>query len=222
MNKKPFRLMGKKLGMMEIFDEDGHVIPCTVIEVEPNVVVQVKTEDVDGYTAVQMGWDEIRVKKEKTLQKRVSNPLRGHFSKANVAPRRHLMECLVDDPESYEVGQAFDVTFFKDAAYIDTTALSKGKGFQGVMKRHGFRGLKASHGTGPVHRSGGSTGNRSTPGRCFPGRKMPGRMGGKRVTTQNLRVMEIDEKRNLLIVRGAVPGPCGGRVIVSPAIKKVA
>lgn len=213
-------LMGKKRGMTQLFDEDGSVIVCTVIEVEPNVVVQVKTDETDGYKAVQTGFEKITTKDPRTVEKRVSKPLMGHFKKASVEPRRILCESRTDSKEELAVGQEFGVEIFKDVAYIDATGVSIGKGFQGGMKLHNFSGMKATHGTGPVHRSLGSTGNRSTPGRCFPGGKRASHMGNRQVTTQGLRVVKVDEENQLILVKGAVPGPRNGVITLRKAKKK--
>ena len=213
-------LMGKKKGMTQLFDEDGSVIVCTVIEIEPNVVVQVKTEENDGYRAVQTGFDKIVTKDPRTIEKRVRKPLLGHFKKASVEPRRHLCESRMDENEEWTVGQEFGVEVFKEVPYVDATGTSIGKGFQGAMKLHNFSGMKASHGTGPVHRSLGSTGNRSTPGRCFPGGKRASQMGNRQVTTHGLRVVMVDEENQLILVKGSVPGPRNSVITLRKAKKK--
>ncbi|MCH9608700.1 MAG: 50S ribosomal protein L3 [Chlamydiales bacterium] len=211
--------MGRKRGMTQRFDESGNVVVCTVIHAEPNVVTQIKRKESDGYDALQLGYDKVVTKDPRTVQKRVTKQLLGHYKKAEVEPRRHLSESRVENVDEYNVGQELNVSLFSDEAYIDVTGTSKGKGFQGVMKRHNFAGGPASHGSG-FHRHGGSTGMRSTPGRCFPGTKKPGRMGAAQVTIQSLRVLFVDEGKGLIVVEGSVPGPQGGVVWIAPAIKK--
>ena len=213
------QLKGKKRGMTQRFRDNGHVVACTVIEVEPNVVTQVKTKDTDGYTAVQLGFETVKTKDPRTMEKRVSKPMRGHFAKANVEPRRHLMEARVDEIDGIEVGQEFAIDIFETGAYVDVTGTSKGKGFQGVQKRYNFKGGPASHGS-HFHRAPGSIGCRSTPGRVFPGKKMPGQMGNERVTVEGLEILDIDTDRNLIIVKGAVPGPQGTVVTIAKSKKR--
>lgn len=213
------RLMGKKRGITQRFDDKGNVVVCTIIHAEPSVITQIKRKETDGYNALQLGFDKITTKDPRTVQKRVSNQLLGHFKKAEVDPRRHLSETRVANIEEYAVGQELGVALFQDVGYVDISGTSKGKGYQGVMKRHGFAGGPAAHGSG-FHRHGGSTGMRSTPGRCLPGTKKAGRMGAEHVTVQNLQLIGVDAERNLLIVKGAIPGPRGGLVTVSPAVKK--
>ncbi len=215
------KLMGRKRGMAHVFDDKGNLLPCTVIELEKNVVTQIKTVESDGYTAVQIGFEKVKAKDPRTKESRTTKPLRGHFAKNDVEPRKNLCECRVSDVEGYEVGQEFGVEIFQDAEFVDVTGTSKGKGFQGVMKLHNYSGGPASHGS-KFHRRRGSQGMRSTPGRCLPGGKRPCQMGNKRVTTQSLRVARIDEEENLLLVCGAVPGPTDGLVCISPAVKKTA
>jgi large subunit ribosomal protein L3 len=211
-------LMGRKRGMTQRFDETGNVIACTVIEVEPNVVVQVKTVERDGYAAIQLGFEEVRTADERTLARRVGKPLMGHFARSTLAPRRFLMEARVARPEAYAVGQPVTVECFSVGALLDVTATSKGKGFQGVIPLHHMRGGPAAHGSG-FHRHGGSTGMRSSPGRVLPGTKRPSRMGNRRRTMQNLRVLAIDPQRNLIVVAGAVPGHKGAMVVLNASIK---
>ena len=218
MKLKSLRLMGKKRGMVQQFDDKGHMVACTVIQVEPNIVTQIKTEESDGYNAVQMGFDEIRTKDPRTISKRVSKPLSGHFKKANVHPRRHLAESALDKVDEFAIGQEVGLEKFAEIAYVDATSISKGKGFQGVIKRHHFAGGPASHGSG-FHRHGGSTGMRTSPGRCLPGQKMPGHMGAEKVTVQNLRVVSIDPSEQIIVVEGSVPGPKGGLVYIASAKK---
>lgn len=213
------KLMGKKRGMTQYFDEAGNVVTCTVIHAEPNIITQIKRKEADGYNAIQLGFEKLTTEDPRTIEKRVSKPLLGHFRKANVEPRRYLAEARVENVEEYSIGQELNITLFSEISHVDISGVSKGKGFQGVIKRHGFSGGPAAHGSG-FHRHGGSTGMRSTPGRCLPGIKKAGRMGHDHVTVENLRVVRVDEKRNLLIVEGAVPGPVGGLVSFTAAKKK--
>ncbi len=211
-------MMGKKRGMIQLFDDQGNAIVCTVIEAEPNIVTQIKTNETDGYTAVQLGFDKIKTNDPRTMENRVSKPLRGHFAKANVEPRRYLLESRLDKVEDFSVGQELTVEQFAEVKFIDATAISKGKGYQGVIKLHNFSGGPASHGSG-FHRHAGSTGMRSTPGRCLPGGPRASHMGYDRKTVQNLEVVMIDKEDNLIIVKGAVPGPKNGLVSLRPAVK---
>lgn len=213
------KLMGKKRGMTQRFDGSGNLVVCTVIHAEPNIVTQIKTKESDGYTALQLGFEKIVTKDPRTVQKRVTKQLLGHFQKAQVEPRRYLAEARLDNVDAYEIGQELGVTIFSEVIFVDVSGVSKGKGYQGVIKRHNFKGGPAAHGSS-FHRHGGSTGMRSTPGRCLPGQKKAGRMGGEHVTIQNLRVVGIDEGRNLIIVEGAIPGPRGSLVSVAPSKKK--
>lgn len=213
------KFMGKKRGMTQLFDDQGNVITCTVIEAEPNVVVQVKTEESDGYNAVQLGFERVTVKDPRTIEKRVTKPLRGHYAKAKVEPRRYLLESRFDNVEGYSAGQELTVGEFDEIKFVDATAVSKGKGYQGVIKLHHFAGGPASHGSG-FHRHAGSTGMRSTPGRCLPNSPRASHMGHERVTVQNLEVVMIDKQENLILVKGAVPGPVNGLVVLSAAVKK--
>lgn len=214
------KLMGKKRGMMQFWDETGTMIPCTVIEVEPNVVTQIKTVETDGYNAVQLGCNAQKVKDERTLEKRVKAPLRGHFKKNNIVPCRKLQESRIENVDDYSIGQEVTLSTLKEEKMVDIQAVSLGKGFAGAMKRHGFKGMRASHGVSAVHRSMGSTGNRSTPGRCFKGKKFPGHMGNTLITVQNLKVVEVNEEKNYILVKGAVPGPKNGLVTLKPSVKK--
>ena len=209
-----FKLMGKKRGMTRLFDEKGNAIVCTVIEACPNVVTQIKTQETDGYLAIQMG----AIPTPASKIRRVRKPNKGHFAKAKVEPHRHLSESKVGKDEEYSVGQTIGVDYFIDTKFVDVTGVSKGKGYQGVMKRHNFAGGPAAHGSG-FHRHAGSTGMRSTPGRCLPGTRMPGRMGGERVTAEKLRVLKIDQEKGLILVKGAVPGARGGLVYIRKAMK---
>lgn len=212
------RFMGKKRGMIQYFDETGKVIVGTVIEAEPNVVAQVKTKESDGYEAIQLGFEKIQVADKRTMEKRVSKPLRGHFQKNSIEPRRHLTESRVEKASEYTVGQEISVAAFSEVAYVDVMAQSKGKGYQGVIKLHNMSGGPASHGSG-FHRHAGSTGMRSTPGRCLPGGPRPSHMGDDRITVQNLEVVMVNVEENVIIVKGAVPGPRNGLVYVSQAVK---
>lgn len=213
------KLMGKKRGMTQRFDDSGNIVVCTVIHAEPNVVTQIKKKASDGYDAIQLGFDRLVVEDSRTIQKRMTKQLIGHFQKAEVEPRRYLSESRIENVEEYSVGQELSVALFSDVAFVDVSGVSKGKGYQGVIRRHNFRGGPAAHGSG-FHRHGGSTGMRSTPGRCLPGQKKAGRMGADHVTVQNLRVVGIDEKRNLIIVEGSIPGARGSLVSVIPSKKK--
>ncbi len=205
-------LLGAKLGMTQTWDANNRVVPVTVIEAGSNVVTQVRSAETDGYAAVQIGFGAVDSRK-------VVKPLRGHFDKAGVTPRRHLVEIRTADATSYNLGQELAPDLFAAGERIDVTGTSKGKGFAGVMKRHGFSGLRASHGVHRKHRSPGSIGGCATPGRVFKGVRMAGRMGGEHVTTQNLTVHAVDVERGLILVKGAVPGPRGSLVIVRSAAK---
>lgn len=204
-------LVGRKVGMTRVFTEDGVSTPVTVIAIEPNRVSQLKTVDTDGYNAVQ-----VTVGSKKTS--RVTKPQAGHFAKAESAAGNKIHEFRVDATD-LEVGSEIKVTLFEDGQAIDVTGVTKGKGFAGVMKRHGFRGGDATHGNSISHRSAGSIGQCQTPGRVFKEKKMAGHMGDVQRTLQNLSVVRVDEERNLLLVKGSVPGAKGGSVIISPAVK---
>jgi len=209
-------LLGRKLGMTQIFDEQGNAIPVTVLEVGPCDIVQIKTVERDGYNALQLGFDEKPEKKAK-------RPELGHFKRAGVAPKRFVKEVRVEDVSSFQVGQTLKVNdVFQVGDFVDVTGKSKGKGFAGVMKRWGFHGAPDSHGPSLVHRRPGSIGASSFPSRVIKGKKMPGHAGFKTVTVQNLQVVGIDEEKNLLLVKGAVAGPAGGYVVVKKAVKKYA
>ncbi|GAB3646311.1 large ribosomal subunit protein uL3 [Glycomyces tarimensis] len=208
-------ILGTKLGMTQVWDENGRAVPVTVVQAGPNVISQIRKPDVDGYSAVQLGFGDVKLKN-------VTKPIQGHFEKAGVAPRRHLVELRTSDAADYELGQTIDASIFEAGDLVDVTGTTKGKGFAGVMKRHGFSGLGASHGTHKVHRAPGSIGGCATPGRVFKGMRMAGRMGGARHTTQNLRIQAVDAERGLLLIVGAVPGPKNGLVLVRSAVKQVA
>lgn len=213
------KLMGKKRGMTQIFDDVGNIVVGTVIEVEPNVVTQIKSKESDGYTAIQTSFEKVKVKDPRTLDKRTTKPLRGHYKKAAVEPRKYLTESRLENVAEYSVGQELTVGLFSDVAFVDATGVSKGKGYQGVMKRHNFAGGPASHGSG-FHRHAGSTGMRSTPGRGLPGGKKAGQMGNEQVTVQNLEVVKIVEEDNIIVVKGQVPGARNGLIYLSKAVKK--
>lgn len=212
-------MMGKKRGMMQLFDDKGNVVVCTVIEIEPNVVTQIKTLENDGYSAVQLGFEKIAGNTDYTIQKRAGKPRVGHFKKAGISPRRYLLESRTTAKEEYTLGQEIGVSVFEGVEFVDAIATSKGKGYQGVMKRHHFAGGPASHGSG-FHRHAGSTGMRSTPGRGLPGGKKAGQMGNERVTVQNLEVVKIDAENQIILVKGQVPGPRNGLVALAQAKKK--
>jgi len=205
-------ILGTKLGMTQVFDENNRVVPVTVVQAGPNVVTQVRTAEKDGYVAVQLAFGAIDPRK-------VNKPETGHYAKAGVTPRRHLVELRTSDAGEYAVGQEITAEVFDTGSLVDVVGTSKGKGTAGVMKRHGFKGLSASHGTQRKHRSPGSIGGCATPGRVFKGLRMAGRMGVERITTQNLTVHRVDTERGLLLIKGAVPGPRGGLLFVKSAAK---
>jgi large subunit ribosomal protein L3 len=205
-------VLGEKLGMTQVWDADNKLVPVTVIKAGPCVVTQVRSADADGYAAVQMAFGAIDPRK-------VNQPMTGHFAKAGVTPRRHLVELRTADAGTYELGQEVTVEVFESGQSIDATGTTKGKGFAGVMKRHGFHGVSSSHGAHKNHRKPGSIGGCSTPGRVFKGMRMAGRMGGERQTTQNLTIHAVDADKGLLLIKGAVPGPRGGIVLVRTAAK---
>jgi len=201
-------IIGKKIAMTSLFDENGKNIPCTIIQAGPCVVTQVRTEDKDGYKSVQLGFDDAK-------EKNTSAALKGHFKKAGTTPKRKLVEFYGAFVDELELGKEVTVDIFKEGEYVDITGVSKGKGFQGVVKRHGFGGVgQATHGQHNRLRAPGSIGAGSDPSRVFKGMRMAGRMGGKNVTVQNLNVVKIDNEENLLIVKGAVPGPKNSYVII--------
>jgi large subunit ribosomal protein L3 len=205
-------IVGEKVGMTQIWDDQNRVVPVTVLRVTPCRVVQVKRPDTDGYSALQVTYG---LKKAS----RVNKPDAGHFAKASVDPGLRVVELRLDDTSGYEIGQEIGVDVFEAATKVDVTAISKGKGFAGGMKRHNFSGLPASHGAHRVHRAPGSVGACATPARVFKGTRMAGRMGAEKVTTLNLEVVSADPERNILLVRGSVPGPKGGMVLVRDAVK---
>ena len=205
-------LIGRKVGMTRIFTEEGVSIPVTVVEVEGNRITQVKTVDTDGYNAIQ-------VTEGTKKASRVSKPAAGHFAKAGVEAGRGLWEFRLENSEEYTVGSTLTVELFNDIKKVDVTGTSKGKGFQGAVKRWNFRTQDMTHGNSLSHRAPGSIGQCQTPGRVFKGKKMAGHMGAERVTTQNLEIVRVDAERNLLLIKGAVPGSTGGNVIVKPAVK---
>jgi len=213
------KLMGKKRGMTQLFDERGNAVVCTVIEVESNVVAQIKTKERDGYNAIQLGFDKIKTNDPRTTIARAKKPKFGHFEKAGLAPHRHLAESRIDNVQDYSLGQEIGVSIFADVAFVDATGQSKGKGYQGVMKLHGYAGGPAAHGSS-FHRHMGSTGMRSTPGRCLPGGNRASHMGDDRKTVQSLEVFKVIEDQGLIIVKGAVPGAKNSLVFLSTAIKK--
>ena len=206
-------ILGRKLGMTQIWDENNRVVPVTVIEAGPCRVVQLKTPERDGYSAVQLAYGE-------TKARRLSKPELGHLAKADAAPSRHLAELRVDDVSGFTVGQIIDADLFAPGERVDVTGISKGKGFAGAMKRHNFKGQGAAHGNHKKHRAPGSVGACATPARVFKGVRMAGQYGNVRITTQNLEVVEGDSERGILLVKGAVPGPNGGLVLVRNAAKR--
>ncbi len=205
-------IIGKKLGMTQVFDERGNAIPVTVVEAGPCVVVQKKTVENDGYEAVQIGWGDLR-------QKLLNKPQEGHFKKADVAPKRVLREFRFDSIDGVNVGDLIKADTFAPGDKVDVTGTSKGKGYAGTIKRFHFRRLKESHGSGPVARHAGSNGACSSPSRVFKGKKLPGHMGAERVTVQNLNVVKVDAENNLIAIKGAIPGPKGSVVVIRDSVK---
>ena len=208
-------VLGEKLGMTQVWDEDSRLVPVTVVQAGPCVVTQVRSVENDGYDAVQIAYGQIDPRK-------VSQPLKGHFDKAGVTPRRHLVELRTGDAADYTVGQEIDAAAFTPGQKVDVVGTTKGKGTAGVMKRHGFAGVSATHGQHRNHRKPGSIGGASTPGRVFKGQRMAGRMGGDRTSVQNLTVHAVDVEKGLVLVKGAVPGAKGGLVLVRSAVKSPA
>lgn len=205
-------IIGKKIGMTQIFDEKGAVVPVTVIEAGPCVVSMKKTVENDGYAAVQLGWGDLKPNK-------VNKPMKGHFDKAQVAPKRILREFRVDDTDAYSIGDIIKADVFEAGNRVDVTGTSKGKGYAGVIKRWNFQRLKETHGSGPVARHGGSIGACSDPSRVWKGKKMAGHLGAERVTVQNLAVVKVDAENNLIAIKGAIPGPNGGTVVIKDTVK---
>lgn len=206
-------IIGEKLGMTQIFDEEHRAIPVTAIKAGPVVVTQIKRPETDGYTAIQIAFKELAADK-------AGRPAAGHFAAAGVAPHRHVVEVKVDDADAYELGQSISIADVLEAGLkADVTGISKGKGFAGAMKRHNFKGQGASHGAHKVHRAPGAIGACATPARVFKGKRMPGRMGGDQVTAMNLEVIQVDAERNLVLVKGAVPGPKGAILVLRKAVK---
>lgn len=205
-------IIGKKIGMTQIFDENGKVIPVTVVQAGPCVISQKKTVETDGYNALQLGYGDIR-------PKLVNKPLKGHFDKSDIAPKKTLREFRFADISAYNVGDIIKADVFESGEKVDVTGTSKGKGWAGVIKRWNFRRLKETHGSGPVVRKGGSIGACSDPSRVFKGKKMSGHLGAERVTVQNLAVVKVDVENNLIAIKGAVPGPKGGIVFIRNSVK---
>ena len=204
-------IVGKKLGMTQLFDANGNVVPVTVIEAGPCVVAQKKTIENDGYEAVQIGYGDLKASK-------VNKPMKGHFAKGDVAPKKVLREFRLEDTSAVNVGDILKADIFAEGETVDVRGTSKGKGYAGVVKRWNFGRLKESHGTGPVHRHGGSLGV-IDPARVFKGKKMAGHLGNERVTVQNLSVVKVDAEKNIIAVKGAVPGPKGGIVVLFDSVK---
>ena len=204
-------IIGKKVGMTQVFTEDGRIVPVTVVEAGPCRVTQLKTVEKEGYDAVQLGFGEVQ-------ERKVNKPQLGHFEGKGLQPLRHLAEIRVDDPAAYQVGQEVTVSVFSRGERVDVTARSKGRGFAGVVKRHGFGGGPGSHGA-HFHRAPGSIGACATPSRVFKGSRMPGRMGGERVTVLGLEVVDVKPERNILLLRGSVPGPNGGLLVIRESVK---
>jgi len=205
-------IVGKKLGMTQLFDANGNVVPVTVIEAGPCVIAQKKTTENDGYEAVQIGYGDLKASK-------VNKPMKGHFGKGDVAPKKVLREFRFDDTSAMNVGDIIKADIFAEGDSVDVRGTSKGKGYAGTIKRWNFGRLKETHGTGPVHRHGGSLGACSSPSRVFKGKKMAGHLGNERVTVQNLSVVKVDAEKNLIAVKGAVPGPKGGIVVLFDSVK---
>jgi large subunit ribosomal protein L3 len=205
-------IIGKKVGMTQIFDEKGNVIPVTVVEAGPCVVSQKKTIENDGYDSIQIGFGDLKAQK-------VNKPMKGHFAKADVAPKRTLKEFRLENTDAYSVGDLIKADIFANGDKVDVSGTSKGKGYQGVIKRWNFHRLKETHGSGPVARHGGSNGCCSDPSRVFKGLKMAGHMGAEKVTVQNLTVAKVDAENNLIAIKGAVPGPNGGIVVIHDSVK---
>ena len=207
-------ILGKKLGMTQLFDEMGKIVPVTVVQAGPCVVVQKKTADNDGYDAVQIGFDEVK-------EKNINKPLKGHFDKAGVSPKRFLREFKLENSADFNLGDEIKADVFEAGEKIDVTGTSKGKGYAGVIKRYNAHRLKETHGTGPVHRHNGSNGACSDPSKVFKGKKMPGQMGAVKVTVQNLEIVRIDAEDNIILVKGAIPGPKKSTVVLKESVKAI-
>ena len=205
-------IIGRKIGMTQIFQEDGTVIPVTVVEAGPVVVVQKKTAELDGYNAIQVGFGDIK-------EKRMNKPMKGHFDKGNVQYKKYLKEFKVDNPDEFEIGQEIYADVFEAGDFVDVTGISKGKGTQGVVKRHGFGRGRETHGS-KFHRMPGGLSASATPGRVFKGHRMMGRMGNEKVTVQNLEIVRVDKDKNLILIKGAIPGPKKGIVTIKQTVKK--
>ena len=206
-------ILGEKLGMTQIFDEANRAVPVTAVKAGPVVVTQIKRPETDGYSAIQIAFKEISADK-------AGRPASGHFAKAGVAPHRHVIEVRVDDPDAYELGQTITIAdVLEEGNKADVTGVSKGKGFAGAMKRHNFKGQGASHGAHKIHRAPGAIGACATPARVFKGKRMPGRMGGEKTTLMNIDVVQVDAERDLVLLRGSVPGPKGSIVVIREAVK---
>ena len=205
-------IIGKKIGMTQLFDENGMVVPVTVVEAGPCVVVQKKTVESDGYTAVQVGFGEVKANK-------LTKPAKGHFEKAGVAPKTTLKEFRFDSIDEINVGDIIKADTFAAGDKVDVCGISKGKGYAGTIKRWNGHSLRATHGTGPVHRHAGSNGSTSTPSRVYKGKKLPGHLGAERVTVQNLAIVKVDAENNLIAVKGAIPGAKGGIVVLTDTVK---
>ena len=213
MGKQIKGVLGEKLGMTQVWDENNRVVPVTVVKAGPCVVTQIRKQEIDGYEAVQIAYGAVKPTK-------VTKPEAGHFAKAGVTPRRYTVEIRTTDAAEYELGQEITAETFTSGQLVDVSGTSKGHGFAGVMKRHNFRGLGAGHGVQRKHRSPGSIGACATPGRVFKGVRMAGRMGSARVTVQNLTVQAVDAEKGLILLKGAIPGPNGGLVLVKTSAKK--
>jgi len=205
-------IIGKKIGMTQVFDEIGNIVPVTVVEAGPCVVVQKKTIENDGYEALQVGYENVSDKK-------VNKPMKGHFAKADTALKKFLKEFRAENCADYNVGDIIKADVFETGDAVDVSGISKGKGYQGVVKRFGMHTLKNTHGTGPVHRHAGSNGASSSPSRVMKGKKLPGHMGVEKVTIQNLSIVKIDAENNLIAIKGAIPGPKGGVVVITDSVK---
>ena len=205
-------IIGKKVGMSQIFDENGHVIPVTVIEAGPCVVVQKKTSEKEGYEAVQLGFEDIS-------ERKLTKPEKGHLDKAGVAPKKYLREFDLENAAELNVGDIVKADAFQAGDFVDVTGISKGKGYAGIIKRWNAHSQEHTHGVGPVHRSVGSMGANTDPSRVFPGKKMAGHLGSERGTVQNLQVVKVDAENNLIAIKGAIPGPNGGTVVIHDTVK---